>query len=69
MKNNLIIQTENLQQEIEKFRLKWDQMKPKEDVLLDERHDDDGVLLASVRVIEEKRKEWNKLVEDIGKNK
>uniref|UniRef100_A0A8D8QIW2 Cytoplasmic dynein 2 heavy chain 1 n=2 Tax=Cacopsylla melanoneura TaxID=428564 RepID=A0A8D8QIW2_9HEMI len=71
MKNNLITQTENIQKEIEKFKLKWDQMKPKEDILLDERHDDDsdGMLMASVRVIEEKRTEWNKLLEEIDKNK
>lgn len=70
MKNNLATQTENLLEEVDKFQLKWDQMKPKEDILLDERHEnDDSFLLSSVKLIEEKRKEWNNLVEDINKNK
>lgn len=70
MKNNLATQTENLLEEVDKFQLKWDQMKPKEDILLDERHgNDDSFLLSSVKLIEEKRKEWTNLVEDINKNK
>ena len=45
---------------MEKFKLRWDQMKPKEDSTMD---GDSTKIAAALKLIKEKRIEWNSLIE------
>ena len=56
IKGTLRTDVNNLNNEIEKFKLRWDAMKPKEENL-------DGNVEANIKVIKEKRKEWAELME------
>ena len=59
IKGTLRTDVNNLNNEIEKFKLRWDAMKPKEEAL------DSGSanVEGNIKLIKEKRKEWNELIE------
>ena len=59
IKSNLNTQSRNLNNEIEKFKMRWDQMKPKEDAL----EGDPSKIVQGIAFIKEKRKEWSLLME------
>ena len=63
IKGTLRTDVNNLNNEIEKFKLRWDATKPKEEAL------DSGTanVEANIRMIKEKRKEWNELIDRKGK--
>ncbi|XP_068082912.1 cytoplasmic dynein 2 heavy chain 1 [Anabrus simplex] len=60
IKSNLMIQVDNLSSETEKFRLRWEQSKPRETSLQDGGAE---VLHRSLEVLREKRFEWETLLE------
>ena len=50
----------NLNGEIEKFKMRWDQLKPKEDAMEGQ---DQSKIIAGLKIIKEKRVEWDTLLE------
>lgn len=63
IKANLNTQVNNVNGELEKFRMRWDQLKPKEDSM----EGDSSRILSSIQLIKEKRSEWNALMENQAK--
>ena len=59
IKANLNTQVNNLNGDIEKFKLRWDQLKPKEDSM----EGGNAKMVAGIKVIKEKRQEWDQLLE------
>ena len=59
IKANLNSQVKNLSSEVEKFQMRWDQMKPKEDSM----EGDHTRILQGLKIIKEKRTEWNGFAE------
>ena len=59
IKSNLNTQSKNLNSEIEKFKMRWDQMKPNEDSL----EGDQTRIVQAIAFIHEKKKEWALLME------
>ncbi len=59
IKANLNTQVNNVNGDIEKFKLRWDQLKPKEDSL----EGDQTKIVTGIKVIKEKRQEWDALME------
>ena len=59
IKANLNTQVSNLNSEIEKFKMRWDQLKPKEETI----EGDHGKIVQGIAVIKEKRQEWTVLME------
>ncbi|XP_069679211.1 cytoplasmic dynein 2 heavy chain 1 isoform X2 [Periplaneta americana] len=60
IKSNLMTQVENLMGEAEKFQLRWEQLKPRETSLQDGGPE---VLTKSLKVLREKRQEWELLLQ------
>ncbi|XP_063237932.1 cytoplasmic dynein 2 heavy chain 1 [Bacillus rossius redtenbacheri] len=60
IRNSLTTQVENLSAELEKFRLRWEQMKPRE---MDLQSAGENVLQRSLHILRDKRHEWGKLFE------
>lgn len=56
--NSLESQTNNFNSEVEKFGMRWYQLRPKEDQL-----DGNTDIQASITFISEKRQEWDQLME------
>jgi dynein heavy chain 2 len=59
IKANLNTQVNNLNGDIEKFKLRWDQLKPKEDTM----EGDQAKIISGIKIIKEKRQEWDALME------
>ncbi|CAG0883700.1 unnamed protein product [Cyprideis torosa] len=59
IKSNLESQANNFNSEIERFAAKWHQTKPKEDAT----ESDPTKMAAGVKIVREKREEWNLLME------
>ena len=59
IKGNLNSQTTNFNNEIEKFGMRWDQLKPTEDQL----EGDNANINKAIALIREKRQEWQILME------
>ncbi|CAL4157019.1 unnamed protein product, partial [Meganyctiphanes norvegica] len=59
IKGNLESQTNNFNQEVEKFHLRWLQLRPREDQL----DGDSSVIEAAVAMLHDKRQEWDLLME------
>jgi dynein heavy chain 2 len=59
IKGTLNTDVNNLNNEIEKFKLRWDATKPKEENL----EGNSGNVVASIKLIKEKRREWDELLE------
>jgi hypothetical protein len=53
-------QVENLMGEVEKFQLRWEQLKPRETSLQDGGPE---ILTKSLTVLQEKRQEWEVLMQ------
>jgi hypothetical protein len=53
-------QVENLMGEVEKFQLRWEQLKPRETSLQDGGPE---ILTKSLNVLQEKRQEWELLLQ------
>ena len=60
IKGTLNTDVNNVNNEIEKFKLRWDAMKPKEENLDSASF---GNVEANIKIIREKRKEWSELIE------
>ena len=60
IKGTLRTDVNNVNNEIEKFKLRWDAMKPKEENL---DFASFGNVEANIKIIREKRKEWSELIE------
>nr|CAD7594425.1 unnamed protein product [Timema genevievae] len=60
IKNSLSTQVDNLRAEVEKFQLRWEQLKPRETSLQDGSED---TLLQSLATLRDKRQEWQQLLE------
>ena len=65
IKGTLRTDVNNLNNEIEKFKLRWDATKPKEEAL--ESAGNTANVQASIRLIKEKRKEWDEILDRKGK--
>ena len=61
IKGTLRTDVNNLNSEIEKFKLRWDATKPKEEAL--DSSGNTANVQASIRLIKEKRKEWDEILE------
>ena len=59
IKSNLNTQVKNLTSEMEKFKMRWDQLKPKEEAL----EGDQAKIIQGISFIKEKRKEWELLID------
>ena len=59
IKANLMTQVKNTNSEIEKFKMRWDQLKPKEDSM----KGDQSKIIQGISFIKEKRTEWNELAD------
>ena len=57
IKANLMTQVKNVNGEIDKFKMRWDQLKPKEDTM----QADQSKIVQGIAFIKEKRAEWNEL--------
>jgi hypothetical protein len=53
-------QIENFMSEVEKFQLRWEQLKPRETSLQDGGPE---ILTKSLKILREKRQEWELLLE------
>lgn len=62
IKSKLISEAENITTELEKFELRWQRSRPKETDLVDGNY---SVIDHNVKVLKEKREEWNKLSDSI----
>ncbi|GLH06946.1 Dynein heavy chain, cytoplasmic, partial [Gryllus bimaculatus] len=60
IKSNLTVQVENMMGDLEKFRLRWEQARPREESLQD---GDADALQHSLEIIREKRLEWEDLMQ------
>merc|ERR1712155_21970 len=59
IKANLMTQVKNTNGEIDKFKMRWDQLKPKDDTM----QADQSKIVQGIAFIKEKRAEWNEIVE------
>ena len=60
IKSNLMTQVENINGEIEKFKMRWDQLKPKESSL----DENPGKIVETIAFVKEKRMEWDELIKN-----
>lgn len=58
MKGNVILRINIYLQDLEKFKARWDQLKPSDDVI---ETGDQDVLEKSAQIIKEKKKEFDEL--------
>ena len=59
IKSNLMTQVGNTNGEIDKFKMRWDQLKPKEDSM----EKDPSKIYEAIAFVKEKRLEWNELIQ------
>lgn len=62
IKSKLISEAENISTELEKFELRWQRSRPKETDLVDGNY---SVIDHNIKILKEKREEWNKISESI----